>query len=133
MEGRTELLDRLMFGLRAVLDVKNRPRYSRDGATRAEIQLCQKSGGGGFEPLAFFLGAIHPNLQRHTVVQAEHTHETLGIDPCPVVAYQNAKGLDSGKLHKVLNILKGMQKDIKMLHGFLPPVLYKSSTFVYNW
>ena len=111
---------------------KNRPRYSRDGATRAEVKLSQESGGGFLEPVALFLSAVCADLNRYAEVQTEHSHKAFGVDSGAVVAHHNAEGLHRGQLHETLYILEGVQYDIKMLHGICPPMLYKSETFVYN-
>ena len=101
---------------------KTAPGIPRTVLQRAEIQLRQKSGGGGLKPGAFFLGAVSPNLNRFAVIQAKHSHKAFGVDTAAVVANQNPEGLDGGQFHKILHIGKGMQRDIKLLHGFFRPL-----------
>jgi hypothetical protein len=97
---------------------KNRPRYSQDGATRAEIQLCQKSGGSLLKTVALLVGAVGTDLDRNGQIQAEHTHKAFGVHSGAVIANQDPKGLDGGKGDKFLNIVKRLQANIKLLHGF---------------
>ena len=87
---------------------RNRPRYSQDGATRAEVQLRQKLDGGLLKAAAFFLSAVGSNMNRLAEIQTEHAHKTLGIDQGAVVTHHHAEGLDSGNLHKILDFIKGM-------------------------
>ena len=112
--------------------IKNRPRYSRDGATRADVQLCQKSGQRALEAVILFVGAIGANVDGLAVIHAEHAHKAFGIDQSLTVANQNAEGLHRGNFNEFLHIPEGLQHDIELLQGICPPVLYKLQNVLYN-
>ena len=100
---------------------KNRPGYSRDGATKSRIPLRQEALGLGFEAIAFLVAAVQSHLHGHAVVQAEHTHIAFGADPGAVVAHHDAVGLHGGQFHKFLHFPERMQNDIKLLQVFALP------------
>ncbi len=93
---------------KSIFAKRNRPEYSQDGATRAEIKLSQKSGGSLLKPKALILGAVGPDLHRLAEIQAKHAHKAFCIDPGSVITHQNSERLDGGNLHKILHVSKGV-------------------------
>ena len=114
-------------------NLRKKPAPGIPGTVLLEPDLrCQKSGHRLLETAVFFIGAVRTDMDRRAVIHAEHSHEALGVDQHLIAAYQHPKGLDRRNLHKFLHILKGMQRNIELLQGICPPMLYKQRKVLYN-
>ena len=73
-------------------------------------------GSCGAEAFILCLGAGKAYGKGLVIIKAEHANEALAVDPVVSVANSYGKGLDRGNFHKLPDISKGTDGDMKFPH-----------------